>query len=603
MSRLDTHVAVVQRRLALVTFVEWLAASGFVLGALALLTVLFERATQIGLPPRSLWIGAGLAVLVAGVMTVINRPSRQGAAVAIDEKLSLKEKFSTALCVRQSRDPFAQAVVLDAEKTAEKVHLQGQFPVRFPRMGYATVAVALLALLATLVPQMDLLGKEKRAEARRVEELKIAQAKDIIRETIAKVESMPLSVRNNEEVRIAKEHLADLVKHPMPDPQVAARRRMELLGKADEAMKKQMEASKAFAQSQRNATMFRSMSPPVDAKGPVADAQREIAKGSFREAAEDLKKAVESFKDMSVKDKQAAVEQLQKMADQLAAMSQDQRQEQKLAGALKQMGVKEDEIKKAQELIEKAAMGDKKAQQQIQQAMQQMAQQMNNGQGANPQQQQQMQKAVQQAMQGANAQCQAGQMAQAAQAMAKAMQQMQAGGNQAGQQMAGAQQQMKDLLGQLEAMQQDAEAMAAAQKALQDAMAQAGGECNGNGEGEGDKLGPGGKGEWAEGDPDQFGRGQGGPGIGWGGRGDKNVAPSGFKQERSPTHYDPKGEHLASMMVKDRSVRGESKAELAKVAQAAQAEEGEDIDDSVVDRRSQQVKLEYFRVIGEEAKK
>ena len=47
------------------------------------------------------------------------RPTKYQAAVAIDEKLSLQEKFSTALYIRPSSDPFAAAAVQDAEQTAE----------------------------------------------------------------------------------------------------------------------------------------------------------------------------------------------------------------------------------------------------------------------------------------------------------------------------------------------------------------------------------------------------------------------------------------------------------------------------------------------------
>ncbi|MCY2952393.1 MAG: hypothetical protein NTU53_10495 [Planctomycetota bacterium] len=597
MSRLDSHVAAVQRKLSLVTFVEWLAMTGFVLAVLVLLTILLQRATHVGLPPMAIWVGLGLAMLVAGIMATINRPTREAAAVAIDEKLLLKEKFSTALQVRNWDDPFAKAVVLDAEATAAKVHLQGQFPVRFPRMGYWTVGAAFVALCATLVPPMDLLGKEQKEITRRAEERKIAQTKDDIQKLIAKVEALPVALRTNEEIKTSKEHLEKLVAHPMPDPEKAARRRMELMSKIDEAMKKQVEASKSFAQSQKAASMFRSMSLPIDGKGPVADAQRKIVEGKFKEAIEDLKKLNNDFKDMKPEDKQKAVEQMNVLAQKLAAMAQDQKAMEKVAVQLQQAQVKPEQIKQAQELIQKAAMGDPQAQKQLQQMQQQIQKQMQQ-QGANQQQQQAMQQAMQKAMQQANAQAQAGQMAQAAQAMAQAMQQMQAGGKNAGQQMQGAQGQMADVMGQLEAMQQDAQAMAAAQQALQDAMAQAGGQLGGA---QG-RIGGEGVGQWQPGEINRPGGAAGGPGIGQHGGPGKSAAPFGTKTEMSPSQYNPKGEHLASMMVKDRSVRGESKAELQKIAEAAEAEEGEDVDNSAVDRRSQQVKRNYFNVMARDAK-
>lgn len=110
-------------------------------------------------------------------------------------------------------------------------------------------------------------------------------------------------------------------------------------------------------------------------------------------------------------------------------------------------------------------------------------------------------------------------------------------------------------------------------------------------------------GQWEAGEIDQMGGAAGGPGIGRHGGPGKSAAPFGTKAEISPSQYNPKGEHLASMMIKDRSIRGESKAELQRIAQAAQAEEGEDVDNAVVDRRSQQVKRNYFSVMAREASK
>jgi uncharacterized phage infection (PIP) family protein YhgE len=227
-----------------------------------------------------------------------------------------------------------------------------------------------------------------------------------------------------------------------------------------------------------------------------------------------------------------------------------------------------------------------------------MAQTMNSGKGANQQQMQRMQQAMQQAQQAANAQCQAGRMSQAAQQMAQAMQQAaQGAGGQAGQQMAQGQQQLSDMLSQLQAIQQDAQQMQAAQKALEDALAQAGGQC------EGDKTGPGATGQWQAGDPNKRGRGQGGPGIGEGGAGQKDPAPFGTKAEHSKSNYDERGKHLASVFVKDQSVKGEAKLQLEKALQAGAADEGDDVDDSRADRRTQEVQKRYFKVMDDELKK
>ncbi|HEX2971007.1 MAG TPA: hypothetical protein VHP11_01670, partial [Tepidisphaeraceae bacterium] len=252
MSRLDSQIAAVRQKLTLGLFIEWLAVSGLALAALWLLAILLEKGTQIHVPGKAWWAGVGLAVVGALVAALVHRPTEKAAAVAIDERLALKEKFSTALSVRGIKDPFAQAVILDAELTAQQVHPLGHFRLRFPRMGYATLSVGGLALLALMLPQMDLLGREESQRNRIAQEQQIAQTKETIKQTIATVEAFPAALRSNEEIRMGKVELEKMLNHPVPDPAVAARRRMELLGKMDEALRNQAEAAKAYAQAQRN---------------------------------------------------------------------------------------------------------------------------------------------------------------------------------------------------------------------------------------------------------------------------------------------------------------------------------------------------------------
>ena len=591
---LDTHVAAVQRKLTLGIFVEWFAVSAFVLAVLALLTILLQRALLVGIPRETLWVGIGLVLLVAIFFTILNRPTRQAAAVAIDQKLSLKEKFSTALHVRGIADPFAQAVVRDAEQTAEKVRLQGQFPLEFPKAGYGAIFVGVIALLAFMwVPQMDLLGKKEALAKKQEEERKIADTRQILKDALVKIESMPAAIRSNEQISIAQAELTEMLKEKTLDPERAARRAHEQLSKAEEAMKQQIERNKDFAQAQKNEAMFRSMTPPMDAKGPVSEAHRQIVKGDYNKAMDDLKDAAKQFNEMAPEEKEQAKKQMQNLAQALNKMANDPRAMQKLAEDLQKAGMNKEQAEKAAQQAQQAANGDKQAQQQLQQQLEQAMQNMN------PQQKDAMQQAMQQAQQAMNAQAQANAMAQAAQQMAQAMQQMQQQGGQQGgqanQQMADAAAQMQELMDQLDAMQKDAQQMEAAQQAMLDAMAQAAGQAQGN------KDGPAGQGKWEAGEADKEGNGMGGPGIGRGGQAPKGSAPFSMKQEISKSHYDEKGKHLASVFVKDRSIKGEAKLALQKAVEAAAADEGDDVDDSRVDRRSQKVMEEYFRVMAEEA--
>src|SRR5687767_5864602 len=98
MSRLDRHVAMVQNKMALGRFVQAMAWASVALGAAVWMGIVVDRVLRVRPPHYMWWIygGAGVGVLAAFVYSLIRRPTRHEAAVAIDERLSLKEKFSTA---------------------------------------------------------------------------------------------------------------------------------------------------------------------------------------------------------------------------------------------------------------------------------------------------------------------------------------------------------------------------------------------------------------------------------------------------------------------------------------------------------------------------
>src|SRR4051812_15820981 len=126
MSRLDEHVGLVRMKLTFAAFVRVLPWAITALAGAALLVVLVEKYTKLQLyrpgvghgwtghdvadanlpdvtfskqifPWIWLWVGLGISFVASLVYAFLHRPTARQAAVAIDERLGLKEKFSTAL--------------------------------------------------------------------------------------------------------------------------------------------------------------------------------------------------------------------------------------------------------------------------------------------------------------------------------------------------------------------------------------------------------------------------------------------------------------------------------------------------------------------------
>ncbi|HEY7087785.1 MAG TPA: hypothetical protein VH518_06820, partial [Tepidisphaeraceae bacterium] len=202
MSRLDDHVSAVQNKLALGRFVQALAWGCLAFAGVVLLAVAVNILFQLHPPKPLLWLygGAGVTALVAMIYAATKRPGAREAAVAIDEKLGLQEKISTALYIRPSDDPFAQAAVRDAEETARgvSVNLRQHFPIAFPKPAYGAIAVALVALLTYwAINPMSLFGREEKKRALEHQQEQIAQSRKTVEKAIASINEIQQKTGDN----------------------------------------------------------------------------------------------------------------------------------------------------------------------------------------------------------------------------------------------------------------------------------------------------------------------------------------------------------------------------------------------------------------------
>jgi hypothetical protein len=633
MSRLDEHVGAVRNRIALQSFVFALAWAGVVVASLALLGVLIDRILGWHPPRPEIWLYAlGAAGLLGAVAYALHRrPDARAAAIPIDQKLGLKEKISTALYIRDSKDPFARAAVVDAEQAARNVavNLGEHFPLVFPKPAYASIGLAVLAFLSyKTIDPMDLFGHQAAVQQQVDQQAKADDARKVVEKALMTVATIPPAAADAEVLKQAKANLQAMLDHPISDPNKAKRTAVQALQDLNESIKNRVKESAKYAEAQNQAKMFRSMQKPVEGQGPVSDAHRAIAEGKFTEAIDDLSKAIENFDKMDKEQQDKVAQQMQNMAQQLQQMANNKAEQQKMEQQLQQLGMNQQQAQQAQQLMQQAANGDKQAQQQLQQMAQQVQQQMNQGQGPNPQQQQQMQQMQQmmnQMQAQANAQAQAQQMAQAAQQMAQAMQQAakqqgqqqaqqqgQQPGQQQNQQMAQAMGQMQQQLQNMQAAAQDAQQIAAAQAAAQQAQQAAQQAMGGNGQPGGQQGN--GNGAWAgngdiagQNNPNQRFNGRGAPaganngGVGAGDRTYKSPAPFAVKPEVDPSQDDEKGRILASNFIKDKNnPKGVSTESIREVTKAAVAEQTDEIDQERISRQAQKAVKEYFSALSDE---
>jgi hypothetical protein len=179
MSRLDDHVAAVQNKLTLRQFIAALAWISIVFVSILWLAVLLDHIFLLHLSKPTLWLYGGIAATIIAALfdAISKRPDAQEAATAIDQKLGLKEKISTALYVRRhGDDPFAKAALRDAEETASivSVNLGKHFPLSFPKPAYITIALLIaVGLSYWLIDPMDLFSRREKQQQQIEQQAKV----------------------------------------------------------------------------------------------------------------------------------------------------------------------------------------------------------------------------------------------------------------------------------------------------------------------------------------------------------------------------------------------------------------------------------------------
>ncbi|MHC5113466.1 MAG: hypothetical protein ACYTGP_03445 [Planctomycetota bacterium] len=530
-------------RLELTAFVASLHVMAVVIGAAALALALADR-----VPGESfvawIWVGPALgaaALVAAAVRWARRRPSEIQVAVAVDDRLDLKEKLSTALHVSGREDAFAQAAVEDAVHTARdprvRETVRRRFAVSAPERWWISPLLVIGASLILIAPQANLFAYDEQPDAEEVNEIR-AEVKESLEVLVKSVEDKP---ELNEELAGLVDELTqdkranDALRQPEEIRRDALKKVTELNRRLDDIMNGEKgSTAKAIEE------MMAKLQTPSE--GPAKEFAEAMADGDFSKAKEALEKLVEDMAGgkMEAGEQAELAKQLSELAEQLDQLAQNQAA---LEQALQQAGLNPQLANNPQ-------------------AMQQALQQAKH---LNQQQMQQLQQMMQ-AQQAAQQMCQG--MAGACQQMAQGMGQ--------GQFAQGAGQMMNQLTTaeQLQQLLQQAQAMAN--------QAQNQGQGLGQGMALNQLL-------LQQMQGGAFGqRGQGA-----GGRAPVQRTPSGMKIVKADAPI-VEGEVIASMLIDGVPVRGESKAKLRDVVVKTAEGFDEAIAEDPLPRKYHEAQKTYF---------
>jgi hypothetical protein len=512
-------------------------------GAIAVLVVLAERLLALSvITPWTFWVFWGVAAGAIILIWLLKQPNKMQVSLLLDERLGLKERFSTVLSLSGSGDPFAEAACDEARGAAERADLRGRFPIRPCRSWiYAAGVWVTAAALVIFLPQKDLLGFLRKEQQQQQLTQQVEQARVEVRQA---ADSVKLAVKQLGDDQLT-EALSKIEQAP-PDanPEDIKRQAIRTFGDLSEQIKKLQSGSQAEAMNLMQ-QMLKQLPGSADTLSQTL--RQALAKGDFSQASSILNQLQKQLAQGELSDQQrkAQAEQLQELAKQLQELAQKndalQKEMEKL-GLDKSLAKLND--KQLREALQKLGLDAGK----IEELMEKTA-----------------------ACRLASGRCAA---------LGKAL----AGGAGASGLSADELEAAIEQLDELEAIKQQLMLAQMSIDEIRRAIA---------GLGKGMCEGLGGQGPFMEGLSDRSGPGSGGPGMGYGA---VETASSGETTTQKTRVLNKPGEGpvIASWYFKDSQVKGEARRDLTEVIETSRDGAAEAISENQIPRKYEEAIKKYF---------
>lgn len=326
MDKLQNQVRRARRRLNVQCFFRFLPWCLFVALALAAVLITVEKYVPMGVGAWG-WAGGFLAlgVAVALVLTVVKRRSALDAAMEIDHRFGLKERVSSSLALSNEEldTDIGQALVADAMRRVERIHVSEHFRLQPNRWLLLPLAPAVVALLVGLFLNPVLNTSTAQAKTQATQEKKRVQNSS---EQLRKKLQQRRKDARKEGLKEAERLFARL------------ERGTESLMKKSEADRKQAlvnlnDLAKDIAKRQSAVEGAKKMQEQLNqmhnlSRGPADRLAQAMKNGDFNQATREIDRLKDQLAqgDLDPEAKEKMISQLNEMREKLQQMVDAQRQ-------------------------------------------------------------------------------------------------------------------------------------------------------------------------------------------------------------------------------------------------------------------------------------
>jgi hypothetical protein len=515
-------------------------------GIIVMLAVLTDRLLALGIVnsinSKAVLSLSGAAIILILLLWLLKQPSRMQVSLLLDERLKLRERFSTTLALADSDDPFANAARSEARQKVEQTNIEGHFPIRPSKCWTYAISTWLIAVaIISFMPQKDLLGflrkdRQEQQRARQLEQTKvdIKDAADPVKlaikqlgepelaDALNKLDQTPKDAKPQDIKRLAIRQLGDLSDKIQ---QMQSGMKLDSVNLLQKMFKQLRGSSDVFSQKLRLALAKGQFS---QASNLMSELQKELAKGN-----------------LSPEQQKALAGQLQDLAKRLQELAQKNEEFEK---ELEKLGLNKELAKLSEQQLRQTLLKQGLAAENIEEILRRAS-----------------------AFRSAANMC-AG--------LGNAMAACGAGAGQlSGDELAVAAEQLDEL----DALKQQLMLTQASLDEITRAIA-----CLGDGMGEG----LGGQGPFMEGSSDRSGPGTGGPGMGYGPRG--TAAGDTSTQSTRLKNKPGQGPVIASWYFQESQIKGEAKRDFTEVVQAARDGAAAAISENQIPRKYEEAIKKYF---------
>jgi len=268
-------------------------------GIMVMLAVLADRLLALGIinsvNSRAVLYLSSAAIVMILLLWLMKQPSRMQVSLLLDERLKLRERFSTTLALADSDAPFADAARAEARQKAEQANIQGYFPIRPSKCWtYAVSTWLIVAAIIFFMPQKDLLGflrkdrqQQQRAQQLEKTKVEIKDAADPVKlavkqlgepelaDALGKLDQTPKDARPKDIKRQAIRNLGDLSDKIQ---QMRSGMKLDSVNQLQKMFKQLRGSSDVFSQKLRLALAKGQFS---QASNLMSELQKELAKGNL----------------------------------------------------------------------------------------------------------------------------------------------------------------------------------------------------------------------------------------------------------------------------------------------------------------------------------